>query len=103
MTTFNLQLEDKIYKIDLYPEVRVAITRHMMQLYADFYAVDPRNIQTSFEQWLTMVESQNHPENHNQIVEAEELSEDEVDILRDQMRRKDKMIDALLEAIAKMK
>jgi hypothetical protein len=28
MTTFNLQLEDKIYKIDLYPEVRVAITRH---------------------------------------------------------------------------
>jgi hypothetical protein len=102
MTTFNLQLEDKIYKIDLYPEVRVAITRHMMQLYTEYCAVNPDK-QITFDEYLNLVESQAHPENHNQIVEAEELSEDEVDILRDQMRRKDKMIDALLEAIAKMK
>ena len=99
MTTFNLQLEDKIYKIDLYPEVRVAITRHMVQLYTEYCAVNP----VTFDEYLNLVESQAHPENQQQIVEAEELSDDEINILCDQMRRKDKMIDALLEAIAKMK
>jgi hypothetical protein len=103
MTLFNLQIENKIYKIDLFPKERVAITRHMMQLYTEYCAVN-RDKQANFEQWLSMVESQSHPENQSQIVEsADELSDDEINILCDQMRRKDKMIDALLEAIAKMK
>jgi hypothetical protein len=103
MTLFNLQIEDKIYRIDLYPEVRVAITRHMIQLYTEFCAVNPDK-QITFDQWLSMVETQSHPENQSQIVEtADEISTDEINILCDQMRRKDKMIDALLEAIGKMK
>jgi len=103
MTLFDLRIDNKIYRIDLYPEIRVSITRHMMQLYADFCAVNPDK-QVAFDQWLVMVESQPHPENQSQIVEAEEeLSDDEVNILCDQIRRKDKMIDALLEVIAKMK
>jgi len=103
MTLFNLQIENKIYTIDLFPKERVAITRHMMQLYTDFCAVNPDKLVT-FDQWLVMVESQPHPENQSQIVEAtDELSDDEINILCDQMRRKDKMIDALLEAIGKMK
>jgi hypothetical protein len=102
MTTFNLQLEDKIYKIDLYPEVRVAITRHMVQLYTEFCAVNP-NKPVTFDEYLDFVATQSHPENHSQIVEAEVISDDEINILCDQMRRKDKMIDALLEAIGKMK
>jgi len=103
MTLFNLQIENKIYKIDLYPEVRVAITRHMIQLYTEFCAVN-HDKRITFDEWLDMVESQSHPENQSQIVESvDELSDDEINILCDQMRRKDKMIDALLEAIAKMK
>ena len=102
MTTFNLQLEDKIYKIDLYPEVRVAITRHMVQLYTEYCAVNPDK-QITFDEYLNLVESQAHPENQHQIVDADDFSDEEINILCDQMRRKDKMIDALLEAIAKMK
>ena len=103
MTLFNLQIENKIYKIDLFPKERVAITRHMIQLYTEFCVVN-HDKQVTFDQWLDMVESQSHPENQSQIVEsADELSDDEINILCDQMRRKDKVIDALLEAIGKMK
>lgn len=103
MTLFNLQIEDKIYTIDLFPKERVAITRHMIQLYTEFCAVNPDK-QITFDQWLGMVETQSHPENQSQIVEAaDEISDDEINIMCDHMRRKDKMIDALLEAIAKMK
>lgn len=103
MTLFNLQIEDKIYKIDLYPEVRVAITRHMMQLYTDYCAVN-RNEQVSFDEYLTIVAGQPHPE--NQAVEVVEESEDVDDVIAtlcEKVRYKDQMIDALLEAIGKMK
>ena len=105
MTLFNLQIEDKIYRIDLYPEVRVSITRHMMQLYADFCAVNPDK-QVTFEEYLNFVATQPHPE--NQVVEAtdEDIEEDADDVIAtlcEQVRRKDVMIDALLEAIGKMK
>jgi hypothetical protein len=105
MTLFNLQIEDKIYRIDLYPEVRVSITRHMMQLYTDFCAVNPDK-QVTFDEYLNFVATQPHPE--NQVVEAtdediEEDAEDVIATLCEQVRRKDVMIDALLEAIGKMK
>ena len=105
MTLFNLQIEDKIYRIDLYPEVRVSITRHMMQLYTDFCAVNPDK-QVTFEEYLNFVATQPHPE--NQVVEAtnediEENADDVIATLCEQVRRKDVMIDALLEAIGKMK
>lgn len=105
MTLFNLQIEDKIYRIDLYPEVRVSITRHMMQLYTDFCAVNPDK-QVTFDEYLNFVATQPHPE--NQVVEAtdqdiEEDADDVIATLCEQVRRKDVMIDALLEAIGKMK
>ena len=105
MTLFNLQIEDKIYRIDLYPEVRVSITRHMMQLYTDFCAVNPDK-QVTFDEYLNFVATQPHPE--NQAVEAtdddiEEDADDVIATLCEQVRRKDVMIDALLEAIGKMK
>lgn len=105
MTLFNLQIEDKIYRIDLYPEVRVSITRHMMQLYTDFCAVNPDK-QVTFDEYLNFVATQPHPE--NQVVEAtnddiEEDTDDVIATLCEQVRRKDVMIDALLEAIGKMK
>ena len=105
MTLFNLQIEDKIYRIDLYPEVRVSITRHMMQLYTDFCAVNPDK-QVTFDEYLNFVATQPHPE--NQVVEAtdEDIEEDADDVIAtlcEQVRRKDVMIDALLEAIGKMK
>lgn len=105
MTLFNLQIADKIYKIDLYPEVRVSITRHMMQLYTDFCAVNPDK-QVTFDEYLNFVATQPHPE--NQVVEStdEDIEEDVDDVIAtlcEQVRRKDVMIDALLEAIGKMK
>ena len=105
MTLFNLQIEDKIYRIDLYPEVRVSITRHMMQLYTDFCAVNPDK-RLTFDEYLNFVATQPHPE--NQVVEAtdqdiEEDADDVIATLCEQVRRKDVMIDALLEAIGKMK
>jgi hypothetical protein len=109
MTFFNLQIEDKIYKIDLYPEVRVAVTRHMMELYGDYCAVNPDK-QTTFEEYLKLVETQAHPENQQQITDiTNECSDsnDDIDLelalMGEAIKRKDYIIDTLLETIGKIK
>lgn len=103
---FNLQIEDKIYKIDLYPEVRAAITRHMMTLHADYCAVNPDN-QITFDEYLSLVETQPHPETQVATDITNELDDIEYDIdlalLQEAIKRKDYIIDTLLQTIAKIK
>jgi hypothetical protein len=105
MTFFNLQIEDKIYKIDLYPEVRAAITRHMMALYADYCAVNPDK-QITFDEYLNLVEKQPHSE--NQVTDiTDEIADDDIDLelalLAESIKRKDYIIEALQQVISKIK
>ena len=105
---FNLQIEDKIYKIDLYPEVRASITRHMMTLHADYCAVNPDK-QVTFDEYLGIVEKQPHPENQQQITDITDECQSESDIdlelalLGEMIKRKDRIIDELLQTISKIK
>ena len=105
MTLLDITIEDKIYTIELALSDRIKITRNMMQLYVDYCVVHPDK-QVGFEEYLTIIGGQPHPE--NQAVEAtdEDIEEDADDVIAtlcEQVRRKDVMIDALLEAIGKMK
>ena len=103
MTLFNIQIEEKIYRIDLYPEVRVAVTRHMMALYADYCAVNPDK-QITFAEYLGIVEASPHPEKP----QATEITDDddidlELALLSESVKRKDYIIDVLLQTIGKIK
>lgn len=112
MTLFNLEIEGKVYRIDLYPEVRAAITRNMMALYYDYRTVNPEKADISFDEYLDMVAKQPHPE--NQVVEIADDMADEDDTkfieinemliaMREQLRHKDRMIESLCDAIKGMK
>lgn len=90
---FNLEIDNKEYSIDLSPELRVSITRHLLSLYKDYCAANPsENI--DFEAFLVLVEKSPHPEN--------EPDDDEEDY-DDELQRKDKIIDGLLELIKQVK
>jgi hypothetical protein len=100
MTLLDITIEDKIYTIELALTDRIKITRNMMQLYVDYCVVHPDK-QVGFEEYLTIVGGQPHIE--NQADDIEEDADDVIATLCEQVRRKDVMIDALLEAIGKMK
>ena len=100
MTLLDITIEDKIYTIELALTDRIKITRNMMQLYIDYCVVHPDK-QVGFEEYLTIVGGQSHIE--NQADDIEENADDVIATLCEQVRRKDVMIDALLEAIGKMK
>lgn len=100
MTLVDITIEDKIYTIELALTDRIKITRNMMQLYIDYCVVHPDK-QVGFEEYLTIVGGQPHIE--NQADDIEENADDVIATLCEQVRRKDAMIDALLEAIGKMK
>lgn len=98
MSLIDIIIEDKIYTIEIALNERIKITRHMMQLYTDYCAVN-RDKQVSFDEYLTIVAGQPHPETEM----IEEDVDDVIATLCEKVRRKDVMIDALLEAIKKMK
>jgi hypothetical protein len=90
---FNLEIDNKEYSIDLSPELRVSITRHLLSLYKDYCAANPsENI--DFEAFLVLVEKSPHPENEPQ---------DDDEDYDDELQRKDKIIDGLLELIKQVK
>jgi hypothetical protein len=90
---FNLEIDNKEYSIDLSPELRVSITRHLLSLYKEYCVANPsENI--DFEAFLVLVEKSPHPENEPQ--------DDEEDY-DDELQRKDKIIDGLLELIKHVK
>jgi hypothetical protein len=92
---FNLEIDNKQYSIDLSPALRVSITRHLLSLYKDYCAVNPsENI--DFEAFLVLVEKSPHPENEPQ-------DDDEDEDYDDELQRKDKIIDGLLELIKAVK
>lgn len=90
---FNLEIDNKEYSIDLSPELRVSITRLLLSLYKEYCVANPsENI--DFEAFLVLVEKSPHPE-----VEDEDDEED----YDDELQRKDKIIDGLLELIKQVK
>lgn len=91
---FNLEIDNKEYSIDLSPELRVSITRHLLSLYKGYCAANPsENI--DFEAFLVLVERSPHPENESQDDDEEDYG--------DELQRKDKIIDGLLELIKAVK
>jgi hypothetical protein len=93
---FNLEIDNKQYSIDLSPELRVSITRHLLSLYKEYLAANPsENI--DFEAFLVLVEKSPHPENEPQD------NDDEDEDYDDELQRKDKIIDGLLELIKAVK
>ena len=89
---FNLEIDNKEYRIDLSPELRVSITRHLLSLYKEYCVANPsENI--DFEAFLVLVERSPHPE-------VEDEDEEDYD---DELQRKDKIIDGLLELIKQVK
>lgn len=110
MTLFNLSIEGKTYTIDLFPEVRAAITRNTIALYENYRVANPDSNLT-LEEYLVIFERQAHPE--NQVMEiVDEMDEDDAEFIeinemlmamREQLRYKDVMIEALCDAIKAMK
>ena len=90
---FNLEIDNKEYSIDLSPELRVSITRHLLSLYKEYCVANPSE-DIDFEAFLVLVEKSPHPENEPQ--------DDEEDY-DDELQRKDKIIDGLLELIKHVK
>ncbi len=106
---FNFRLGDKEYAMDLSPELRVAITRDLIKLHKEYCTTNPsENI--DFEMFLNLVEASPHPENEGAPPvpdESDEYVDEDVDedvlLLGEVIKRKDVMIDALLEALSKLK
>jgi len=102
---FNFRLGDKEYAMDLSPELRVAITRDLMKLHKEYCTTNPsENI--DFEMFLNLVEASPHPENEGAPPvpdEGDEYVDEDVLLLGEVIKRKDVMIDALLEALSKLK
>lgn len=93
---FNFELGGKEYSMDLSPSLRVAIARHLIDLHKKYCAANPdENI--DLEAYLTLVEKSPHPENEPQ----DNVDEDED--YDDELQRKDKIIDGLLELIKQVK
>ena len=93
---FNFTLGGKEYSMDLSPELRVSITKHLLSLYKEYCVANPsENI--DFEAYLTLVEKSPHPENEPQD------NDDEDEDYDDELQRKDKIIDGLLELIKQVK
>lgn len=102
---FNFELGGKQYSMDLSPELRVAIARHLIKLHKDYCKANPtENI--DLETYLSLVEKSPHPENEAPIADGDddgEYVDEDVLLLGEVIKRKDVMIDALLEALGKVK
>ena len=100
---FNFELGGKEYSMDLSPSLRVAIARHLIDLHKKYCAANPdENI--DLEAYLTLVEKSPHPENEVAPPDDDdEYVDEEILLLGELVKRKDKMIDALLEALSKLK
>ena len=112
---FDFRLNGKTYEMDLSPELRVAIARHLIDLHKEYCAANPKE-DIDLDAYLALVEKSPHPE--NEPTEAPPTTEGDRDKYSDETlddelvaygarretdRRKDLMIDALLEAIAKLR
>ena len=112
---FDFRLNGKTYEMDLSPELRVAIARHLIDLHKEYCAANPTE-DIDLNAYLALVEKSPHPE--NEPTESPPTTEGDRDEYADETlddkliaygartessRRKDLMIDALLEAIAKLR
>ena len=101
---FNFNLNGKEYSLDLSPESRVAVVRHLLNLHKEYCAANPsENI--DFETYLKLVERSPHPENVEAPPDEEDeyIDEEQLIALAEDLKRKDRMIDVLLEAMGKLK
>ena len=108
---FNFRLGDRDYSMDLSPELRVAIARHLITLHKEYRVANPTE-NLDLEAYLSLVERSPHPENIPANVpptlEGDLDDSDESELMAcgaeiEAVRRKDLMIDVLLEAIAKLR
>ena len=95
---FDFQLNGKTYKMDLSPELRVGIARHLIKLHKEYCLANPtENIE--LDAYLALVEKSPHPENESTAPTKDDDDDDRTELAR----RKDLMIEVLLEALAKLK
>ena len=108
---FNFRLGDRDYSMDLSPELRVAIARHLITLHKEYRVANPTE-NLDLEAYLSLVERSPHPENvptnAPPTLEGDLDDSDESELMAcgaeiEAVRRKDLMIDVLLEAIAKLR
>ena len=108
---FDFQLNGKTYKMDLSPELRVGIARHLIKLHKEYCLANPtENIE--LDAYLALVEKSPHPENESTAPTKDDDDDDDYNTddqlvaygaQTESLRRKDLMIDALLGALAKLK
>lgn len=105
---FNFSLNGKEYSMDLSPESRVAVTRHLLKLYKEYCVANPtENI--SFEEYLALVERSPHPENEPpQDDDDDDEGTIEDDLIaygaqQESLRRKDLLVEGLIELIRRIK
>jgi hypothetical protein len=108
---FNFRLGDREYSMDLSPELRVAIARHLIALHKEYCAANPKE-NLDLDAYLALVEKSPHPENESTnappIIDGTLDDSNESELIAcgaeiESVRRKDLMIDVLLEAIAKLR
>lgn len=108
---FNFRLGDRDYSMDLSPELRVAIARHLIALHKEYRVANPKE-NLDLEAYLSLVERSPHPENvptnTPPTLEGDLDDSDESELMAcgaeiEAVRRKDLMIDVLLDAIAKLR
>ena len=104
---FNFRLGDRDYSMDLSPELRVAIARHLISLHKEYCVANPKE-NLNLEAYLSLVERSPHPENVPTNAPPALDDNDESELIAcgveiEAVRRKDLMIDVLLEAIAKLR
>jgi hypothetical protein len=97
--------------MDLPPELRVEIARHLISLHKEYCENNP-NENIDFDYFLKIVETQRHPENVPPEDEGnigDDLDDDDDDIdlelalLAESIKRKDYIIEALQQVISKIK
>jgi hypothetical protein len=80
----------------------------MMTLHDDYCAVNPDK-QVTFDEYLSIVEKQPHPENQIVTDITDDVANDEIEydidvaLLNEAIKRKDYIIDTLLQTISKIK
>lgn len=102
---FNFRLDSKDYSMELSPELQVAIARNLINLHKDYCKANP-NENIDLEAYLSLVEKSPHPENEAPIADGDDdgdYVDEDVLLLGEVIKRKDVMIDALLEALGKVK
>lgn len=98
---FDFDLDGKKYTMDLSLGLKIEIVRDMMKLYEDFCTANPTS-QIDFVAWLKLIEVQPHPEAPPDDGD-EYIDEEDLVALAEALKRKDRMIDVLLEALGKLK